>query len=62
MIGKYIGKSKSMGLSYNSVYRMEEMQSVKTHPIVIKIKVEGKCVICTYSSLTDFLNNWKMMQ
>ena len=62
MIGKYIGTSESMGLRYNNVYQFQELQSVKTHPIVIKINVEGSVVICTYNSLTDFLNNWKVMQ
>lgn len=62
MIGKYIGNSGSMGLRYNNIYQFQELQSIKTHPIVIKINVEGNAVICTYNSLTDFLNNWKVMQ
>lgn len=61
MIGKYIGKSGCVGLRYNNVYRLQEVQNIKTHPIVIKIEADGKAVICTYSSLTDFFNNWKIL-
>ncbi len=62
MLARFIGTHGSMGLIYGKMYQIIEINNRGPYPIAIQIITQGKSVICTYNSLTNFLNNWKVNQ